>query len=272
MSEPLLKRVTAPLSQQSSSALYLIVAALVMGGAGYVLGRVHQLDADRASAEEAARDAGNYLKTSYSQYGEDMIVSDILSYLNITEVRYLDVGAWDPIKDSNTYMFYLRGHRGVLVEPNDEYVRKIRATRPGDVVLDVGVGVTDQAEADYYKVTGHPGLNTFSKEVADKHRSDGKEITPTKKRLVNINKVIADNFKTPPNFISIDIEGLDLDILKTLDFDKYRPAVICVETLKVGTQACDTRIEEFLRSKNYSIRGATFVNTIFVADELVTNK
>ena len=89
---------------------------------------------------------------------------------------------------------------------------------------------------------------------------------------MNINKVIADNFKTAPNFISIDIEGLDLDVIKTLDFDKYRPAVICIETLLVNTRQLDPRIEEFMKSRNYSVRGATFVNTIFVANELVNKK
>jgi hypothetical protein len=70
----------------------------------------------------------------------------------------------------------------------------------------------------------------------------------------------------PPGFLSIDTEGMDLDILKTLDFDRFRPDVICVETLAVGGDAVNVDILRLLESKRYSARGATFVNTIFVDD------
>jgi len=275
MSDGFWKSVTAPLPSNLSSALFVCVGLTAMALSGVFLGRTHQLQADLAAAEEnrpAPPAPAPFTKTTYAQQFEDLIVADIFKYLDIKEIRYLDIGAWEPVQDSNTYLFYTQGHRGVLVEPNDFYVQKIRATRPGDKVLPVGVGITDQEEADYFMVENVPGHNTFSPEVAEKNRGEGRKVTAVKKRLVNINAVIAENFKEPPNFISIDVEGLDFDILKTLDFDKYRPAVICAETLVVNTKGVDYRIEEFLRSKNYSVRGATFVNTIFVANELLVEK
>jgi hypothetical protein len=59
---------------------------------------------------------------------------------------------------------------------------------------------------------------------------------------------------------------MDLDILKTLDFERFRPDVICVETAKLPSNAVDVEILRFLESKRYSARGATFINTIFVDD------
>ncbi len=84
--------------------------------------------------------------------------------------------------------------------------------------------------------------------------------------LVNINRVMEDHFGAAPSFVSIDTEGLDLDILKSLDFRRYRPSVLCVETLVYGTKAVETEILTLMRSKDYTVRGSTFVNTIFVDD------
>jgi FkbM family methyltransferase len=206
----------------------------------------------------------------YGQFADDLVVEGIFKHLNITEIRYLDIGAWEPIQDSNTYLFYRNGHRGVLVEPNPAKAEKLRQTRREDKVLNVGIGVTTVKEADYYMAVdeAYSGLNTFSKEWAEVHEKKGLRMKVVRMPLVNINTLIAENFKNPPNYLSVDVEGLDLDILKSLDFEKYRPAVICVETLVVHTPKIDTRIEEFLKTRNYTIRGATIANSIFVADEL----
>ncbi|MBI3567763.1 MAG: FkbM family methyltransferase [Gemmatimonadetes bacterium] len=241
---------------RARSAIALAFLAVALGA--YALGRVHQ---ERLTADSA--------KTSYAEKAEDLIVADIFWELGLGEVRYLDIGAGDPVDASNTYLFYTRGAQGVLVEPNPVFGPQYAALRPRDKVLAVGVGVTDQREADYHVVEGHWALNTFDKDVADEHARAGMKVSVVKMPLVNINEIIARNFTTPPNFLSIDIEGLDLAVLESLDFDRYRPAVICVETLVVDTQRTDPRIETFLRSKNYSPRGGSFVNTIFVANELV---
>ena len=142
-------------------------------------------------------------------------------------------------------------------------------------MLDVGIGTTDQAEADYYVISGHLGewLNTFSKEEAERVTSSPGSTNRIEKvlkmRLVNINKVIGEHFQRAPDFVSIDTEGLDFDILKSLDFERFRPKIICVETLVVHTTKEDPRILELMQSKGYVVRGSTFVNTIFVDKRLL---
>lgn len=83
---------------------------------------------------------------SYAQAGEDLIVGGIFDYLNLPQPTYLDIGAYDPIKINNTYLFYTRGCRGVLVEPNPDLTVRLSTKRPRDTVLPVGIGVT--AETD----------------------------------------------------------------------------------------------------------------------------
>jgi FkbM family methyltransferase len=213
--------------------------------------------------------------SSHSQQGEDLIIESICRFLKIESPTYLDIGAADPIVENNTYLFYEKGSLGVLVEPNPVFGRKLEAQRPRDIVLNVGVGCNDLRVSDYFMVSGRDGayLNTFSKEEAEiivsKSRGQRSIEKVVKLPLVNINAVIENHFPKAPDFVSIDTEGLDFEILKSLDFDRYRPAVLCVETLILGTMRVKTEILELMKAKGYSIRGGTFVNTIFVDDSLI---
>jgi FkbM family methyltransferase len=214
-------------------------------------------------------------RQSYSQQGEDLIVDSIRSSLGISNPTYLDIGAADPIQDSNTYLFYQKGFRGVLVEPNPAFARRLRSERPLDRVLNVGIGVTDQKDMDYYMIGGRDGayLNTFSKEQAETivARSEGTRSIEKvlKMPMVEINQIMKEYFPSAPTFVSIDVEGLDLAILKTLDFQRFRPAIVCAETLIIGTKRVETGVLELLKGNDYTIRGGTFVNTIFVDSRLL---
>jgi FkbM family methyltransferase len=213
-----------------------------------------------------------YAHLSFAQQGEDLIAEDLLHWFKISKPTYLDIGANDPIHNNNTYLFYTKGARGVLVEPNPAFCDKLRKTRPGDGVLQVGIGGAEEGEADFYVIRGASELNTFSKEQADslvKVHGPNTIERVIKMPLVSINRVIADNFEVVPNFVSIDTEGYDLTIIRSLDFERFRPHVICVETIDLPTGLVNEAIVAHMRSKRYSVRGATFVNTIFLADELL---
>ncbi len=84
---------------------------------------------------------------SYAEGGEDVIASKLFEYLGIERPTYLDIGAFQPIYCNATYLFYERGARWVLVEPNVALVPGLRRRRPGDVVLGVGIGITDEPAA-----------------------------------------------------------------------------------------------------------------------------
>jgi hypothetical protein len=185
-------------------------------------------------------------------------------------------GPADPIILSNTYRFYLRGGRGVLVEPNPALAAKLRRVRPRDVVIEAGVGVKGDGAADYFVLSGEgaPYHNTFSREEAevDAARSGGKTwISEVRKiPLIPINRVLADHFPArAPDFLSIDAEGLDHDILASLDFGRWRPKVVCAETLIVRTNRVEQLTIELMKARGYVIRGSTWVNTIFMDGRVV---
>jgi hypothetical protein len=166
----------------------------------------------------------------------------------------------------------LKGARGVLVEPNVDLCAKLRAIRPDDRTLAAGIGVAAVREADYF-VMSEPSWNTFSKQEADhqvevtKGRVKIKQVI--KMPLLNINDVMAEHFEGAPAFLSIDAEGLHLAILKTIDFSRFRPKVICVETLVSGTRSTIPEIPAFMETQGYVGRGQTFVNTLFVDSALL---
>ncbi|MBL8794162.1 MAG: FkbM family methyltransferase [Planctomycetia bacterium] len=206
-------------------------------------------------------------EVSYAQCGEDLVARWLLVAFGVFEPTYLDIGAGHPTEHSNTYLFYLHGSRGTLVEPNPELCRMQRRARPKDTTVEAGIGFGTEAELDYYLMSDHR-LNTFSKEDADavvqRFGQSVQLVSVVKKPLRDVNKVIAENFNQAPNFVSIDVEGLDLAILKTFDFQRYRPEVFCVETLEVGSSRTRPDVTEFMNGQDYLARAATFPNTLYV--------
>jgi FkbM family methyltransferase len=208
-------------------------------------------------------------KLSYAQQGEDLILKNVFDLFKIEMPSYIDVGAYDPIIGSNTYLAYVHGSRGVLVEPNPVMCEKLRAVRKGDTVLNAGIGVGKETEADYYVIEGDGQLNTFSHEQVEKLEKD---LGPScvkqvlKLPLLNINDVLARHFKETPVIFSIDAEGMDLPILRTVDFARFRPRAFCVETaiLDSGTVVPSPEIVSLMKSADYAIRGGNLVNSVFL--------
>jgi len=209
---------------------------------------------------------------SYAQCGEDVIVAAILAELHPAKGTYLDVGAFQPIISNNTYLLYQRGYRGVLVEPNVDLIPMLRSNRPGDTVLNVGVGLSEESAADYYCMSNWQ-WNTFNRDHAERCvRETGGKVKierVVQMPLIPINRIMTEHFTGEgPDFLSIDIESLDLAVLRTMDFSRFRPKVISTETLLGGSILMDPETTKFLASRGYEVRGITWANTIFIDQSL----
>jgi FkbM family methyltransferase len=224
-----------------------------------------------------------HLRRSYSQSGEDIIITDLFTRLGIDKPSYLDIGANEPMAASNTYRMYSRGSSGVCVEPNPVMYNKLLAKRKRDIIINAGVAFDDQREAPFYifpeKVHG---LNTFSKKEVDFWEHTGNiavgKYKPEKvisMKLVDINELISKHFTPWPNFVSIDVEGLDLEILRTIDWVRFQPEVFCTETLWFGEDDKELKNAElisFMESKGYFTYADTYINTIFCKKTAYKNK
>ncbi len=216
----------------------------------------------------------------YSQFGEDLILAHLFFLLDVNNPTYLDIGANEPRYISNTYYFYRKGSRGVLIEPNPYLCKKLKRVRPKDTILNTGIGFSETAEADFYVFPDYAnGLSTFSEKEARHWEVTGMKghgKIPIEKvikmSLVPVNTILEKYFKDKaPNFISLDVEGLDLEILKSLDFKKFQPEAICVETLGYDENQQGfklTGIGDFMLSQGYSVYADTRVNTIFCRNDI----
>jgi FkbM family methyltransferase len=210
---------------------------------------------------------------SYSQCGEDLIMNFLCQSLQIMSPRYLDVGANHPVRGSNSYFFYRRGCSGVLVEPDPSLHAQIIRKRKRDLCLNVGIGPTDSVEADFYEMTDS-ALNTFSRDEAMRTASYGSKKIRRVLRipLRSINSLLEQHFPQPPDILSLDIEGLDFAVLQSLDFDRHRPKIVCVETLTYSESNSGRKLSDIpalMEKQRYRIYADTHLNTIFVDASLL---
>lgn len=215
-------------------------------------------------------------KKSYSQCGEDLIIQQLISTLGISNVTYLDVGAHHPTYLSNTYLFYVNGGRGVCVEPDPSLIDAFLKKRPLDTHLNCGVGVASNGEAEFF-IMSTSTLNTFSKDEAERYQSYGNQkiLKTIKIELKTINDILATHFKKCPTLVSLDVEGLDYQILQNFDFTKYRPEVFCLETLSYTEDRSErklTEIIDLMHANGYKTYADTYINTIFVDNLAWSNR
>ena len=213
---------------------------------------------------------------TYSQTGEDRIVGYLFNTLNIKMPTYLDIGTNEPIISNNTFLLYDKGCTGVCIEPDPSICKRIKKKRPKDTVLNIGVGISNAASAAFYLFPGKfNGWSTFSEQEANIRKTESgvsPEITAVP--LMNINDIMASHFNPWPNFISLDVEGLDFDILNSLDFERFQPEVICVETISFSITNSEIKIQaiaDLMHAKGYFTYADTHVNTIFCKKELFNN-
>ncbi|OXA89697.1 FkbM family methyltransferase [Flavobacterium hibernum] len=213
-----------------------------------------------------------FQKISYSQSGEDLIVKYIFENLNIKNPTYIDIGAHHPYYISNTALFYQNGSIGINIEPDPTLFKAFIKERKKDVNVNIGIGNKNE-ELDFYIISSTT-LNTFSKEEAYNYQKEGnytiKSIEKIKVRTLSnvINEFSNGIF---PQFLSIDAEGIDELIIKSIDFDKNFPIVICIETISFSNSGNGLKNKElikYIEQKGYLLYADTNINSIFVRESL----
>lgn len=212
-----------------------------------------------------------------AQFGEDRIINLAISLLQnrnvLGDINYLDIGGNYPISDNNTFFLYAQGYNGVIVEPNPVLFSEYSRVRPRDIGLNIGIHcASDNVDTlPFYNFKEVHGLSSFDKTAAEhvlKHMPDIKTYEVIQTKIKSINNVIDECFGgKAPTLISIDCEGLDFEILKSMDFKRFRPVFVCAETADpcVGGLGRKTpEVVDFMRSNGYEVFADTYVNTIFI--------
>lgn len=204
-------------------------------------------------------------KRTYAQSGEDVIAwTELSGRENPAPTKngfYVDIGAFHPKLFSNTYLFYKKGWRGICVEPNPKMGKLFRIARSRDVFLNVGVG---DAMVTYYMFE-EGAVNTFSAEQARKNQEVGRKLVGKRKILILPLKTILDRYLPKGqkiDLLSVDVEGMDLEVLRSNDWKKYRPEMIIAEDLGFDLEG-GGGVVGFLREKGYRLTAKTPYSLIF---------
>ena len=202
---------------------------------------------------------------SYSQEGEDLIISRLLG--DVLSGFYVEVGSHHPFRFSNTYSFYQRGWKGICIDPLPNSKALFNKWRPRDLALEMGVSATT-SNMKYY-LFNEPALNTFDQSLAKER--DGLrnyKITRTiEVPTLPLSKILDEYLpdKQEINFLSVDVEGLDFQVLQSNDWHKYRPSFVIAECLKNDLfSLSDDPVVRFLASVGYKAYAKTGASVVFV--------
>jgi len=185
-----------------------------------------------------------YALKSYSQEGEDMILRRLFEKQKTG--FYIDVGAHHPKRFSNTFFFYKKGWSGINIDAMPNSMRLFDKIRPRDINLEIPI--SDKKQKLKYYMFNEPALNGFSKELTEKRdgKDDYKIISEKEMETSTLEEILEKHlpYDQEIDFMSIDVEGLDLQVLKSNNWRLFRPKFVLMEIL-------GSSIKEISDSKEY---------------------
>lgn len=207
-------------------------------------------------------------KRSYSQSAEDLIADVELKKRK--GGFYVDIGAYHPKLFSNTYLFYKKGWRGICVDPNPKMEELFAKARPRDKFLNVGVG--SEEEVREYFVFDDGAVNTFSAEQADQNVKVGRKLRDKKMIAVLPLSTIFEKYLPKPDqridLLSVDVEGMDEEVLRSGDWERFRPELVICEDLSFYFKRWNkSGTVKFLDSVGYVLVAKTPYSLIFKQGE-----
>ena len=178
--------------------------------------------------------------------GEDLIILDNIK--NINNGFYVDAGCYHPLHLNNTYLLYKRSWNGINIDISEFSIKLFDYLRPNDFNINSAVSNSEKEILFYYQKKLSQ-LSTIKKEISTE-RMQG-SIKEKKIRSLTLNSIINESkFKNRQiDFLNIDIEGADLEALKSLDFRIYDPKIICIEIIEKNI--INSEIYKFLNDLNY---------------------
>ena len=203
---------------------------------------------------------------SYAQDGEDMILRERLR--EVEQGFYVDVGAHHPKRFSNTYYYYRRRWQGINIDAMPGSMTLFNRVRPRDTNLEAAISDVE-TQLTYY-MFNEPALNTFDGELARarEHSHDKYSVVKTQKITTKKLARILDEFlpqNQPIHFLSVDVEGIDINVLRSNEWGKYRPRFVLAEC-HVDEDLLSIERDEiycYLRQQSYILVAKTMRTAIF---------
>lgn len=195
-----------------------------------------------------------------------MIVRSFYEGMKNYKGFFVDVGAHHPVRFSNTYYFYKKGWRGINIEPTPTVMRSFKLLRSRDINLNLGVASTKDTLTFY--CFNEPALNTFSKEAAarvSEAPNPYKIIKELKVEVVPLSEILDKHVPagTKIDLLTIDVEGLDFEVLQSNNWEKYKPEYLLVEDNTDLAEVSASKVYQYLTNMGYKTIAKTLRTLIF---------
>jgi FkbM family methyltransferase len=207
------------------------------------------------------------LNFSYSQEGEDLLVEQFMMEKGVSAGFYVDVGAHHPRRFSNTRIFHMRGWRGVNIDAAPGSMEAFRRERPNDVNLEVAVDETPGTREFF--IFNDPALNTCDPErVGFLTRNTSYRVSAVHKvEVQRLDDILSRHLPAGVriDFLNIDVEGLDLAVARSNDWERFRPRVVLAEDAGVDPLTLsEAPLCRFMKSVGYRPSACLPRSTIYV--------
>ena len=191
-----------------------------------------------------------YKKTSYSLNGVDLIIDYI--FKDKKKGFYLDIGAQHPISNNNTFLLFKKGWKGINIDLDKKNIDLFKIARPKDINLNYAISDVKK-EVDLFFYHESSPINTLSKNVSSFQKAKVKEIKKIQTKVLN--DVLNDiNLQNHIDYMNIDVEGYEDQVLKGFNIQKFKPSVVSIEYLDLNMKKLEFRnndINNLLNSDLY---------------------
>ncbi len=209
-----------------------------------------------------------YHRKSYAQEGEDLILARLFE--RETQGFYIDIGAHHPFRFSNTYFFYKKGWTGINIDAMPNSMAIFNRKRPKDINIEAAVSDTP-ITLTYYAFE-EPALNTIDEEGYKFHAANGSKLAFKKEIFTQrLDEILTKHLPLNQaiSFMSVDVEGHDLQVLKSNDWSRFRPKIVLAEVLlKHMDEIMNDKVHHYLTQQGYTLV-AKSVNTCFYKDSKI---
>jgi len=203
-----------------------------------------------------------------SQFGEDKKILKL--FKEKRDGTYLDLGCFHPIRQNNTYLFHRLGWKGINIDLNPLTIELFNTARPEDINICVAISGKKELKSLFFD---HElsSLNTINKNHTLFLKKAFNKISLKKRKVKTdtLSNILKKHKINSIDFMNIDIEGNELEVLKTINFNKIDIKVICIEIVNYELYSDKIKINKnkifnILKKNKYNLKFKTFVNYIFV--------
>lgn len=200
---------------------------------------------------------------SYSHSGEDRLIWKLFGYRPTG--TYVDIGCYHPMDYSNTYLLYRAGWRGTVVDADDHFLPLYREARPGDRVVNAAISNSPGIVTLY--TLADRSLNTIDDTVARNHEAakPGSVIGQKTVEARRLGELLGEVGAGNVDFLNIDVEGRDLDVLESNDWQRWSPGMIAIEDHAIKLAAvADSPTFRFMAMQGYFLHSKCNYTCIYL--------